>query len=74
LYLSFVEGHPNKSNYQVGSSGDRMFFYYYNLHELTELLEKNNFELIKVFKVNYKKAENEYDIHTILIAKRKKTA
>ena len=74
LYLSFVEGDPNKSDFQVGSSGDRTYFYFYNLEELTEQLKKNNFEQIKVFKVDYKKAENEMDIHTILTAKKKTTA
>lgn len=74
LYLSFVEGDPNKSDFQVGSSGDRTYFYFYNLDDLTEQLKKNNFEQIKVFKVDYKKAENEMDIHTILTAKKKKTA
>jgi 2-polyprenyl-3-methyl-5-hydroxy-6-metoxy-1,4-benzoquinol methylase len=71
LYLSFVEGDPNKSGFQVGSSGDRTYFYFYNLDDLKEQLKKNNFEQIKVFKVDYKKAENEMDIHTILIAKKK---
>ena len=63
-----------KSEFQVGSSGDRTYFYFYNLDDLTEQLKKNNFEQIKVFKVDYKKAENEYDTHTILTAKRKTTA
>lgn len=71
LYLSFVEGNPNKSGFQVGSSGDRTYFYFYNLDDLTEQLKKNNFELIKVFKVNYKNTENKKDIHTILTAKKK---
>jgi 2-polyprenyl-3-methyl-5-hydroxy-6-metoxy-1,4-benzoquinol methylase len=71
LYLSFVEGDPNKSDFQIGSSGDRTYFYFYNLDDLTEQLKKNNFEQIKVFKVEYKKAENEMDIHTILTAKKK---
>ncbi len=74
LYLSFVEGDPNKSDFQVGSSGDRTFFYFYNLDDLTEQLEKNNFEEIRVFKVDYKKAENEYETHTVLTAKRKTSA
>lgn len=73
LYLSFVEGDPNKSDFQVGSSGDRTYFYFYNLDWLIEQLKKNNFEQIKVFKVTYKKTGNEMDIHTILTAKKKIT-
>ncbi len=74
LYLSFVEGDPNKSDFQVGSTGDRTYLYFYNLDRLTEELKKNNFEQIKVFKVDYKKSENEMDVHTILIVKKKNTA
>jgi 2-polyprenyl-3-methyl-5-hydroxy-6-metoxy-1,4-benzoquinol methylase len=74
LYLSFVEGDPNKSDFQVGSSGDRTYFYFYNLDYLTKQLIKNNFEQIKVFQVDYKQAENKIDIHTILTAKKKTTA
>jgi 2-polyprenyl-3-methyl-5-hydroxy-6-metoxy-1,4-benzoquinol methylase len=74
LYLSFVEGDPNKSDFQIGSSGDRLFFNFYNLDELIEQLEKNNFEQIKVFLVEYKQAENKMETHTILTAKKKSTA
>jgi 2-polyprenyl-3-methyl-5-hydroxy-6-metoxy-1,4-benzoquinol methylase len=74
IYISFVEGDPIKSDFQVSSSGDRTYFYFYNLDDLTEQLKTNNFEQIKVFKVDYKKVENKMDIHTILIAKKKTTA
>ncbi len=73
IYLSFVEGDPIKSDFQVSSIGDRTYFYFYNLDHLTEQLKTNNFEQIKVFKVDYKKAENKMEIHTILIAKKKTT-
>ena len=66
-----VEGDPSKSDFQIGSSGDRIYFYFYNLNDLIEELKKNNFEQINVFKVDYKKAENELEIHTILTAKKK---
>lgn len=72
LYLSFVEGDPTKSDFQVGSSGDRVYFYFYNLEDLIEQLEKNYLEPTKVFKVDYKKAENKIDTHTIIIAKKKR--
>lgn len=74
VYLSFVEGDPKKSDFQVGSSGDRVFFYYHNLSDLTKQLTENHFEKIKAFKVEYKKSKNEKDIHTILTAKKKTTA
>lgn len=71
IYLSFVEGDPNNSNFKVGSSGDRTYFYFHSLNELTQQLYKNDFEEIRTFKVEYKKTENEYEIHTILTAKKK---
>ena len=74
IYISFVEGDPGKSDFQTGSSGDRTYFYFYNLDDLTKQLQKNNFEKIKVFKVEYKKDENEFDTHTILTANKKTTA
>src|SRR5690554_6096738 len=36
IYLSFVEGDPNNSNFKVGSSGDRTYFYFHSLNELTQ--------------------------------------
>jgi 2-polyprenyl-3-methyl-5-hydroxy-6-metoxy-1,4-benzoquinol methylase len=74
LYLSFVEGDPDESGFQVASSGDRTFFYYYKLDELTALLKKNNFKQIKIFKVEYNRGEKEIEIHTILTAKKSTTA
>ncbi len=74
IYISFVEGNPSQSDFLVGSSGDRTYFYFYNLDDLTKQLQKNNFEKIKVFKVQYEKDENEFDTHTILTANKKKTA
>ena len=71
IYLSFVEGDPINSDFQIGSGGDRIYFHYYNLDDLKENLNKNNFEEMKVFNVNYKKSKDEIDIHTIFIAKKK---
>jgi ubiquinone/menaquinone biosynthesis C-methylase UbiE len=70
LYLSFVEGDPNNSGFQVGSSGDRIYFYYHSLKNLEQLLLDNCFEPFNVFKINYDKGEGNIEIHTILIAKK----
>ncbi len=74
LYISFVEGDPNKSDFQIGPSGDRSYFYFYNLNDLNTQLVGNNFDDFKIFKVEYKKNETDIDIHTILTAKKKTTA
>lgn len=73
IYMSFVEGDPGKSDFKMGSSGDKTYFYFYNLDDLKDQLQKSNFEEIKVFKVEYKNDEGEFDTHTILIANKKPT-
>jgi hypothetical protein len=70
IYISFVEGDPKKSGFQIGSSGDRCYFYFHSLENLKTLLIENEFDDLKIFKVEYKKSDNEIDIHTILTAKK----
>lgn len=73
IYISFVEGDPIKSGFQVGSSGDRSYFYFHTLDELTNQLSKNKFNELKIFKVEYKKSDGVTDVHTIITAKKKTT-
>lgn len=70
LYLSFVEGNPEESDFKVGSGG-RVYFHYHNLDDLITQLKKSNFDQVETFKVKYKTSETEFDIHTILTAKKK---
>jgi len=70
LYLSFVEGNPEESDFKVGTSG-RVFFNYHNLEEIKAQLNSFNFHEIKTFKVEYTISETEFELHTILIAKKK---
>ena len=69
LYISFVEGDQNKSGFQSGSTGDRVYFYYHSLENLKKKLFENTFELIKLFNVKYPKGEN-YEVHTIVVARK----
>lgn len=71
IYISFVEGDPNKSDFQFGTSRDRTYFYFYDLEQVKKVLIKNDFEDIQIFKVEYKKNATETDFHTILTAKKK---
>ncbi len=70
IYLSFVEGDPDQSGFKAGSGG-RVYFQFHNLDDLKTQLIKTKFDQIETFKVEYKIAETEYDIHTILTAKKK---
>jgi len=69
LYLSFVEGDKGPS-YQTGSSGDRTYFYYHKLENLTNALNANDFEIINLVCKDYNKS-NETEVHTIIIARKK---
>lgn len=71
IYLSFVEGDPAQSGFQVGSSGDRVYFYYHLLEELSNQLAESNFEALNSFKVLYQKSASETDTHTIIVARKK---
>lgn len=70
LYVSFVEGDPEKSGFQHGVTGDRTYFYFYDLDKLKLILNTHNFEIIQMFKIEYKKSEAESDYHTVLIAQK----
>ncbi|GGD31505.1 class I SAM-dependent methyltransferase [Flavobacterium orientale] len=73
IYISFVEGDPSNSDFQVSSSGDRSYFYFHNLDALKTKLIESKFEELTIFKVDYKKTGNEIESHTIVIAKKKTT-
>lgn len=70
LYISFVEGDPNKSGYQVNSKGDRSYFYYHRLERLKQQLHENSFDQPIVSKVEFQRSENEKEMHTIVIARK----
>lgn len=65
LYLSFVEGNPEDSDFKTGIGG-RVYFYYHDLEVLTSQLLNLKFKNIKTFKVKYKTSETTFDIHTIV--------
>jgi 2-polyprenyl-3-methyl-5-hydroxy-6-metoxy-1,4-benzoquinol methylase len=67
LYLSFVEGDYSQSGYQVGTSGDKMYFYYHPLELLQETLQANCFQTEHLIHKQYTKADNTEEIHTIII-------
>ena len=69
-YLSFVEGNPEKSGFQVGSMG-RVYFNFHTLNSIKEQLIRTNFGDIEIFKVEYKRAKLEYEIHTIITGRKK---
>ena len=70
IYLSFVAGDYTQSDYQKGSSGDRVYFYYHSLESIVESFEKQGFTIDNVIAVKYPKSDNTEEIHTIIIARK----
>lgn len=69
LYLSFIEGDYEKSGYQSGSSGDKVYFYYHDLENIQTELSENGFEITKIYHKDYTRKDGTSEIHTILIAR-----
>tara|TARA_R110001592_G_scaffold165413_2_gene399789 strand:+ start:893 stop:1489 length:597 start_codon:yes stop_codon:yes gene_type:complete len=70
LYISFVEGIYEDSAYQIGSSGDRVFFYYHSLDFFKNIIETNHFTIIKLYHKNFDKTDKTTETHTIMIARK----
>jgi ubiquinone/menaquinone biosynthesis C-methylase UbiE len=70
FYLSFVAGDYTQSDYQKGSSGDRVYFYYHSLESVVESFEKQGFSVDNLIAMKYPKNDNTEEIHTIIIARK----
>jgi cyclopropane fatty-acyl-phospholipid synthase-like methyltransferase len=68
IYLSFVDGNPEDSAFQVGSSGDRIFFNFHKIETIEKLLTNAGFSAPKTIHVDYPKPNNSNEIHTVLIS------
>ena len=69
LYLSFVEGDPDLSDYKSSGSG-RVFFHYHRLDTILHYLESAHLNDIRTLKVNFKRSETEVEEHSILLARK----
>jgi len=70
LYLSFVDGSPADSGYQVGSSGDRMYFNFHKMNDVLMMLQQSGFDVILRFPVLYTKRDGTTEVHDVLIARK----
>ena len=68
LYLSFVEGDPQQSGFQTGSSGDRAYFYFHDINTIEKNCIDKHFKILQIFKIPYTKSNQNTEVHTILIA------
>ena len=69
IYLSFVDGKSENSTYKESSFG-RVFFQYHELDQVLHNLEEFKFTDFSIERVKYAKGENEFEEHTIIIAKK----
>jgi SAM-dependent methyltransferase len=67
LYISFVAGPSSQSCYKTSSTGNRVYFHYYEKTELNELLMQCGFETALQMDVDY----TTEDVHTIFITKKR---
>lgn len=70
LYLSFVAGDYNNSTYISGSTGDRTYFYYYELAQLKKEMKSCGMDVIDVLEKEYEKFVGDYELHTIIYAQK----
>lgn len=68
IYVSFVPGYFEESGYIKGSTGDRMYFHYYDIDLMADLLQNNSFTIVAQKDIEYQKSEDKIEIHTVIIA------
>ena len=67
IYLSFVEGSPDGSEFKTSFAG-RVYFQYHRLETILEDLYMQGFQHIQTYKVDYPRGEGQIEKHTIIIA------
>ncbi len=72
FYLSFVEGRPEDSSYQTGSTGDRIWFNYYDSDALIHQSKKAGFKPETKWRLPFSREGKPDEIHTVLIFSKKK--
>lgn len=70
IYISFLEGLSSQSELKTNKNGDSVYFNYHELKLLKTTLSNLNFQIIKVFEVEYPISDGKIDIHTILLARK----
>lgn len=69
IYLSFVPGSPDKSEYKTAKAG-RVYFHYYEEQQVKDKLNATGFYNITRMEVEFPRPENQKELHTIFIAKK----
>lgn len=70
FYLSFVEGDPEQSGFQIGSTGNRVYFYYHTLESIQAKLLDAGVKSMELFKIDYRRSATETEVHTVVTVQR----
>lgn len=72
LYISCIEKESSYSETQTSNDGKiTMEVNYHQAAHLLQFLEKNQFQLLSIFRIDYPKPNGTIDIHLIIIAQKK---
>lgn len=70
LYLSYVEGDEYTSKKISDSDGNEMLFYYYNMDQLAQILNTNEWKPMWKSKVMYHRSSGIQEEHQIIVAEK----
>lgn len=68
LYLSFVPGLQESSEFKTNKSGQRVYFRYYEEETIQNWLEVSDYGIMSSFHVSFPRPNNESEVHTVFIA------
>jgi ubiquinone/menaquinone biosynthesis C-methylase UbiE len=69
LYLSFVAGDYQISGFISGRTGNRTYFYYHDLRQIKDELQKNSFTIQNLSEKKHPKPDGSHEIHTVINAR-----
>lgn len=70
LYLSFVEGTESMSGFKTSGAGDKVYFNYHLLENITNSLRANHFKNVNIIHKSFPRVDKPDEIHTIVIAEK----
>jgi predicted TPR repeat methyltransferase len=73
-YISTMEDDHKKSGYETSSKGDQIFIHYYEGQYLVNVLKKNNFEIVEIFRKPSIMSNGKEVVDLVIIARKKKAA
>lgn len=68
FYCSAIEGDYGHSGFETGSTGDKVYVYYYQQDDLQQLFVKNGFQNTAVFQKQYQKKDGSMQSHLVMMA------